>query len=147
KGSGTEPKGGRGAGQSGHYRLPPAEIWRSGKILPRCDRGRSGIPTGAIQPGQPLRRAGTAERGAGTLPAGPGAELELRGRALQPGVAVRADRRCDEGRAPLEGVFEAGQFRAMGGDCAAPVGAAAADGGPVSPRPGRTVAPVILKAS
>ena len=54
-----------------------------------------------------------------------GTQSALRGRAFQPGAALRTDRRPAESGAPLEGVPEARRLGAVGGDRAAATGTAA----------------------
>ena len=90
-----------------------------------------GYPAGAIQPRQPVRRAGTPGGSPRFLPARAGAESALRRRAFQPGAAVRTSGRCHEGRPPLEGLPETGQLRTVGRHRPPAVGTFAASRHPV----------------
>src|ERR1017187_548816 len=131
EGVGDQPGRRWGAGQPGHDLLPSPQIRGGREVLSGRHRGGPRISAGAIQPGQPVRRAGTHCGSSGLLPARARAESALRRRALQPGAAVRTSGRCPQGRPPLEGLPEAGQFRTMGRDRPPSAGTLAASGSAV----------------
>ena len=113
-----------------YYRM--RKFARGREVLSGRDRGGPRIPAGAVQPRQPVRRAGTPAGSIRFLPAGAGVEPALRRRAFQPGAAVRTPGRCHEGRPPLEGLSETGPLRAVGRHRAPAVGTSAASRHPVA---------------